>query len=423
MPRTFFIETLGCKLNQFESEAIQTQLLQRGWSLLDDASQADVILVNTCTVTEKAHLKSLKISTKFERLTARLILIMGCATEHLKKDHQWDKRVILVPNQQKNLIPRILEQEIELKDLDSLSGDRFDFGSDVHLSRTRGFLKIQDGCDVKCSYCIVPHVRGKAVSRNYSEVVASFIELIRSGVKEVVLTGINISRYRDEGKNLTDLIHRLITTPGDFRIRLSSLEPDQFSPSFFELFAHPKIASHVHLSLQSGSDRILEAMHRTYDARAWLNIVENLRSACPLIHISTDVIVGFPGETDEDFEQTLNVLHQAGVGKVHQFPFSVRKNTPAASLTNHVPDSVIQLRLKQLKTLSDYLIESYQKSLVGLRERLLIERIGDGQASGWISRYIYLRMEATPTMRRNQWVDGVIRFYSQKTKSLELVLD
>lgn len=416
---SFFIQTLGCKLNQFESEGLAARLLDYGLDEEPTPEKADIVLINTCTVTEKAHLKSLKQSRLLASSRARFVFLLGCDVEQLGSE-PWDERVIEVPNPLKSRVPELVLQYLGGKRTALPEADPFDFDTKVLQHRTRCFLKVQDGCDVGCAYCIVPLVRGRAVSRNLKDVQQTARNLLDQGAREIVLTGINIAHYHSEGVDFNGLLRCLLDLEGEYRLRLSSLEPSIFQDEFYELMNHPRMARHLHLSLQSGSDPVLRRMGRPYTSQNWLEVVQRLRQIDSGFHVSTDIIVGFPGETEVDFESSLDLLQEARVGKVHIFPFSPRRGTQAYRFGDKVSAPVMNQRLSRVRLLAHNLFESYQQGLSGLRDRLLIEKSEGGAVSGWLSRYVYVNVPDQAQRTRNTWVDVLIQRYNAPTGKLEV---
>ncbi len=418
MKATFFIQTLGCKLNQFESDGIAARLLDQGMIAAQDPKSAEVLLINTCTVTEKAELKSLKLSKQYVAHRARFVFLLGCAVDRLRPS-PWNQKVVLVPNNLKSKVPDLVIQYLEGRTPDVKEADPFDYRTRILAERTRGFLKIQDGCDVGCAYCIVPLARGRAVSRPVDDVVTSFQQLLDQGAGEIVLTGINIAHYRSGGVDFCGLLQRLLGIPGDYRLRLSSLEPGIFPIQFYELMRDPRMARHLHLSLQSGSDSVLERMGRPYSVADWLRMVWQLRTIDPSFHISTDIIVGFPGESNEDFESSLSVLKEAGAGRIHIFPFSPRRGTVAYNLKERLPSLLMNERLARLRSVSSELYRSYQQGLVGGVDRVLVEKSDANSASGWISRYVYVSVPTSVKRERNTWIEVRIHGFEINSGRLE----
>lgn len=374
-PLRVSIQTLGCKLNQYESDAIATTLRSAGYSIVD--SEADIRIINSCTVTAKADRKSRNALLRARRSGDALVIMTGCYVgnhrESLVAEGICD---IAVENERKSRIPDIIDayRRGEVYDPDSFDPRLFDFNTPDRSTHTRTNIKIQDGCDGFCTYCIIPHVRGRATSRPIAEVMTDAKRAVDSGAHELILTGVNMSTYSG-GTDFAGLVTKLLSVPGDFRLRISSLEPDELTAEFFELFRNRKLCRHLHLCIQSGSDRTLRAMGRSYDVADFRNALRHLREVDPLFNITTDMIVGFPGETEEDIELNLSAAREFGFGHIHTFPFSARQGTPAALLPDQVPNRVKGEWARRVREISVYLKRSYRSRFVDRVEEVLVERI------------------------------------------------
>ena len=257
---------------------------------------------------------------------------------------------------------------------DQLPASRFGFTPGGRHTRTRTAIKVQDGCDNFCTFCIIPFVRGRAVSRSPEDVVENVKAAVDSGSREIVMTGVNMGRYEQEGMDFVDLLERILAIPGQFRVRISSLEPEPLDDRFVHLFDNPRLCPHLHLCLQSGSDRVLLAMRRTYTVGQYLSFVERIRRRHARFNITTDVLVGFPGETDGDFQQTYGIVRDIGFGHVHTFKYSVRDGTRAARMTEQVSEKVKSERSAAIRELSTQMKRAYRNSLVGQKQTVLLER-------------------------------------------------
>lgn len=400
--RRFALSTLGCRLNQYESEALASELIRRGWVPAQDPREADAILVNTCTVTAKAEAESRRLARRSRG--AKVVLILGCAAEMVQSAlGDGGPQLLFIPNRLKSQAVDILEAAWEGKELALEQADPFAYPAEGPAFRTRAFHKVQDGCAVHCSFCIVPSRRGPPVSRPLSQTLEAARRLIDGGCREIVLTGINLARWREGEKTLGHLVEALLNLEGDWRLRLSSLEPLPHTEGWVDLFAHPRLCRHLHLSLQSGSEAVLKRMRRPHTAQDWLRIALSLRHLDPRFHIGTDLIVGFPGETEADLEATVQLLEQVGIGRTHLFTFSPRAGTPAASLANRIPPSEAARRRRWLSARLEELKRRYLRTLVGLEETMLVEQAQQGRARGWTSRYLSVEVEA-PHARPNQWL-------------------
>lgn len=370
------VATLGCKVNQYETELVRQGLTGDGYRDAGDGEAADLCVVNTCTVTNEGDVKSRQLIRRLHRSNpdARIV-VMGC---YATRDPD---AVAKLPG-----VTDVLTDKRELPDLMMRQGVRTPpDGISRFPGRRRAYVKVQDGCLLRCSYCIIPHVRPSLNSRPVEAVVAEVRRLAEAGHREVVLTGIHLGHYgvewnrhrpKDEWTRLSHLVRRLASLPGDFRIRLSSIEATEVTRELIDVIAdHPdRICPHVHLCLQSGSDAVLRRMRRRWSSRTFLNRCELLRGRVDSdIAITTDVIVGFPGESDEDFQRTCEVSRRAGFSLIHVFPFSPRRGTPAAEMDGAVPREVRSERVDRLRRLSDELRTGYAERLVGRSAEVLIE--------------------------------------------------
>ncbi len=398
-----FVYTLGCKLNQFESAGIAEEFKKLNYEITQNYKDADVIVLNTCTVTSTADAKSRKYARRFARENPdAVIIITGCfATLKAEEISQMIPDVsALVDNTTKPSIPFIVESGI-LKPASHPSppqiftttyskSDTFKYDAGNFLGKTRAFLKIQDGCNRMCSYCIVPFARGRSRSLNSREVIKRFSELIARGFKEVVLTGVDISDYNDGNLNLSKLVRKLLEIKGDFRIRLSSLEPDNVDDELINLISHPKLAPHLHLSLQSGSNKVLEDMKRGYSTDDFMRVVEKARKINPDIGITTDIIVGFPTETDKDFEQTLRIIKDVGFVKVHTFVYSPRYGTSAYRLGDRIPADEKKRRSEEVRKTAEESAFEIGKKFVGKTMKVLVEGFDGDHFYGLSGNYIWI---------------------------------
>jgi threonylcarbamoyladenosine tRNA methylthiotransferase MtaB len=400
MKRKVAFKTLGCRLNQFETDAIVTDFFRSGYEIVRFTDQADVYVINTCTVTNQGDHKS-KTAINQAIRTARegLVVVTGCMAEN---QESWLKEqgdiAYVVDNRHKSRILTLVEAHYngEIVAPDLLDSDVFSFSVAEKSLHTRSMIKIQDGCDNFCTFCIVPMVRGRAVSRPAVSIVENIHEVIRLGYKEIVLTGVNISRYDHEGVDFTGLLKKILNISGDFRVRISSVEPEGYGTAFFDMFSNPKLCPNLHLCLQSGSDRILAEMRRTYKLSSYLKIVEELRRRMPLFNFTTDVMVGFPGETEADFRETCNVIKQVGFSHVHTFKYSVRKGTRAEIMPGHLPESVKHERSLIVRKLAAECKLAYRKSFIGRQQIVLVEKVNkNGMAHGYGEHYVPVEFKAT----------------------------
>ena len=387
-----YVKTLGCKVNQVESESLLSELSHYNVELAEDMSAAQVVVINTCSVTSEADAKTRKAIRKCARQEGVVLAIpTGCsAALHEDELNLLEENVCVVAD--KTSVARFIIDRFSLtkkEQVDSLKTMREDHPA---LFRSRSFVKVQDGCDNFCSYCIVPYARGDVSSTPYADVREHVEELAANGVKEIVLTGINVGRYYDEtaGINtLAELIRRLALSSIE-RIRVSSIEPVHVDESFIDLFStEPKLCEHLHIPLQSGSNLILSAMNRAYTREEFASMVAQLKNAVPHIALTTDVIVGFPGEADEDFAETLELCERCGFAKIHVFRYSQRSGTPAAEMQQIEPEVVAERALR-LRELGEKLASEYRRAQKGRELEVLIEREQNHQLTATSREHIVM---------------------------------
>lgn len=390
------IRTLGCKVNQVESEDIVADLLGKGASLAEEDSAA-VVVINTCTVTGEADKKARKAVRHALGLAQRpVVVVTGClAAVDAPALRMLDPRVVVEVDKS-----RVPARVVEVLGIASAAETprAIRTGSGFH---TRVMLKVEDGCDNHCTYCIVPRARGVPRAEPLGGLVAQVQDLAAAGVGEVVITGINVGRYRDRvtGTDLAGLLDALAAA-GPGRLRLSSIEPPDIDERLLSTVAAlPSFCPHLHVPLQSGSDRVLAAMGRAYTAEEFLARIDAAREAIPGLAVTTDVIVGFPGETEADLEQTLAVCSRAGFSKLHVFRYSRRPDTPAAEMPDQVPPELIAARAERVRSLGHELRSSWLDTLLGAQVELLVERVvADGSAEGTTPQYAKVRIEpGSPT--------------------------
>ena len=375
----FSIVNLGCKVNQVESDAFE-KLLGRASACYSAPEAADLIIVNTCTVTGEAEKKTRKSVRQALRANDHArVIVTGCASAIDPTFFaELGERVIVVPK---------AEMEAFLAEL-AADGSGFsgEGGAGLHHGHARIGIKVQDGCDNACTYCIVHVARGRATSRPAEAVVAEAVALAQSGVREIVLTGINLGSYDADGLDLADLCLRLLAetaelhAPGEppCRFRIGSVEPMDVSMDLIGLLAEARgrLCRHLHLPLQSGSSKVLREMGRPYDAEEYRQLADYLRAMVPEIALTTDIIVGFPGETEQDFEDTCALARHIGFAKIHVFPYSQREGTPAAERPDQVPPGEKAARAARLRTLTDELAAADRAARAGAVELALVERPG-----------------------------------------------
>ncbi|MGI6546129.1 MAG: tRNA (N(6)-L-threonylcarbamoyladenosine(37)-C(2))-methylthiotransferase MtaB [Fastidiosipilaceae bacterium] len=393
---------LGCKVNHYETEAIRQQLTDRGFSIVPFEEWADVYVVNTCTVTAEAARKSRQMTRRARRLNPQaLVVAVGCDVEMEREMLDAD---IMIGNKGKSKVAKIVCERLSLNSSESPDSDRFtplspndlfeNMGEVTAQNETRATVKIQDGCDNFCSYCAIPYVRGRVRSRLPDQVVAEVESLAAHGFVEIVLTGIHVCSYGKEwqwnGPRLLDLADRLSKIDGIRRIRLGSIEPNSVTREFARRFAqNAKLCPHLHLSLQSGARKTLERMNRNYDPTRYRKAVGDLRAFSPQISLTTDVIVGFPGESADDHLESLEFCRSIGFNNIHVFRYSVREGTVAARLPNRVSGAVAEERSREFLALAGDLRTRISRSLVGTIQDVLLEQKNQtGYLVGYSAGYI-----------------------------------
>ncbi len=405
--------TLGCKVNQYETQFLREGLLSAGYTDAEDQQPADLCVVNTCTITNEGDSKSRQIIRRMNRENpdARIV-VMGCyATRE-------PEAVAALPG-----VSEVITDKREMPDLLGRFGV-VDIPNGISGldGRHRAYVKVQDGCLLKCSYCIIPTVRPRMESRPLSDVMDEVKRLIDNGFREVILTGIHLGHYgvdfnkgkpKDEWTRLSHLVHQICELPGDFRVRLSSIEATEVTRELIQVMQQypEKVCPHLHVCVQSGSDRILRAMKRRWTRKHIIDRCEVVKEALHLPAFSTDLIVGFPGETEADFEDSLDICRQIGFSKIHMFPFSPRRTTLAAEMGNQIPKSVKSERGAIVKQLETELRADYYQRLKGEKLQVLVEKVSEGfeqnAAVGTSCRYGQVEI-AADGIADNDLVDVVV---------------
>ena len=392
--------TLGCKVNTYESEYIINELKKASYEIKDFNDICDVYIINTCTVTNSSDAKSKKmIRQAIRRNPMACVVAMGCFIA-ANFDYQEEGLDIVIGNKDKSNIVSLLDEYFENKELinKQYTGRLKEF-EDMYIEefpgRTRAFVKIQDGCDNFCSYCIIPFVRGRCRSKEEDKVVEEITTLIDNGYHEVVLTGIHTGSYGvDLETNFAHLLRRLVQIPNLNRLRISSIEVTELNDEVLVLLKESNVlVDHLHIPLQAGSDKILKDMKRKYDLDFYFKKIEEIRNIRPDIAISTDVIVGFPGEREEEFQKTLDTCRKVGFSKIHVFPYSERKGTASASLPNPVSGSEKKDRARRLIELSKELEIKYMKKYLNKEVEVLIEEVKDGYSYGHTGNYLEVKIK------------------------------
>ena len=381
------LDSLGCKLNQAETEALARQFVGAGYELVASPAEADVYILNTCTVTHIADRKSRHLLRRARRLNPEAVVVAtGCYAERAPRELAGVGGVNLVlGNSDKPHLRRLLEESgcLDLPASGPVSPD-----SCYRGFRTRAFIKVQDGCHNLCAYCIVPLVRGGERSLPAGEVVSQVRERAAQGYREVVLTGVRVGSYGDNGVNLAGLLERILAETGVERVRLSSIQPQEVSPELVGLFGNGRLCPHVHLCLQSGSDGVLRRMGRRYSRSDYEEAVSLIRRAVPEVAITSDVMVGFPGETDAEFEESLSFCRRMEFARIHVFSYSRRSGTGAAELPNQVSDRVKKQRSRMMLSLAEESAQSFRRHFLGRTMPVLFEQRSGGVWSGLTANYI-----------------------------------
>ena len=410
MNRKIAFRTLGCRLNQYETDALASTFKKNDYNIVDYNDKADVYVVNTCTVTKQSDTKSRNIIRQATKTNEEaLVVVTGCMVNNHrdKLEQSLDNVTYFVENEEKSQIYNLIDAHYkgEVYHPKKDSAQLFNYEAAEHTFHTRSMIKIQDGCDNFCTFCIIPKVRGRAKSRPYDEIEENIRQVVDYGYKEIVLTGVNIGRYEYNGMKFEDLVERVLEIPGDFRVRISSIEPDGFGKKLYRLFRHPKLAPHLHLCIQSGSDKTLLKMRRMYTVDEFRQIVNDVRAVRPDFNFTTDVIVGFPGETEEDFNETVDVVKELGFSHIHTFKYSMREGTRAARMKEHLPDKLKSQRSEIIRELTENNKLEYRKSFIGKQQRVLVEKIDEnGYAHGYGEHYIPVKF-AGAGLKKNEFYD------------------
>ncbi|MBO5479332.1 MAG: tRNA (N(6)-L-threonylcarbamoyladenosine(37)-C(2))-methylthiotransferase MtaB [Clostridia bacterium] len=396
--KTVAFYTLGCKVNQYETNAMKQKFIQEDYEIVDFEDSADVYVVNTCTVTNMSDRKSRQIIRRAKEKNSNAILVVvGCyaqvAKDELEKIDEVD--IVLGNQEKKDIISYIKEYENEK--MESISDVLYEkefaeFGQTTYTDKTRAVIKVQDGCDRFCSYCIIPYARGRVRSRKSQEVVSEIEKIAEQGIKEVVITGIHLASYGKDFKPhipLLELLKQINEIQGIERIRLGSLEPTLMQKEFIEeLVKLEKVCNHFHLSLQSGCDETLQRMNRRYTVEEFEKGIELIRKNYPNISLTTDIIVGFPGETKEEFAKTYEFLKRIDFYKMHVFKYSPRKGTKAAVMPNQIPGEIKEERSRKLIELSNKNQEMQNKKYIGKELEVLFEEQDGEYIKGHTTNYI-----------------------------------
>ena len=399
---TASFHTFGCKLNQYETEALASEFRNRGFSLVPSDQPADVYVINTCTVTSKSEQKARRLIRKISREhPSSLLIVTGCYAQLNPGDLQALGSNVQVISQERKAslmeLPGLLVKQGSAAhasaDLPGHAGpadpgepgrsDPFRYRVDRYSYHSRAFLKVQDGCDYRCSYCRVPLARGRSRSLDPQVAVERAREIEQHGYREIVLTGVNLTAYRFGDTELPALLEKILAGSERLRLRLSSLEPERIKAELTEILYSPRICAHFHLPIQSGSDPVLLRMRRRYRSERVVRAVQLLRRAKADPFLAADIIVGFPGEGEPDFQATVELIETLGLSKLHVFPFSPRPGTAAEHPRDPVPERIRDERVHRLLALSEKLHERYIERWVGRPVEVVLEKDGFAEAGGW----------------------------------------
>lgn len=415
MKKVAFI-TLGCKVNQYETNAMTQKFIENGYKVVEHNEKADIYIINTCTVTNMSDRKSRQMLRRVKELNEKSIVVAcGCYAQVAKNELEKIEEIdLILGNTEKKNIVKYLEEymenqqkQIEVEDV-MQKRDFVDFGNVTYTEKTRAVIKVQDGCDRFCSYCIIPYARGRVRSRKSESILSEIKKIAEEGIKEVVITGIHVASYGKDFKEeykLIDLLEEINQIEGIKRIRLGSIEPLLINEEFIKrLIKLEKVCHHFHLSLQSGCDETLKRMNRRYTTEQFRDIVNLLRKYYKDVILTTDIIVGFPGETEEEFNKNYKFLKEIKFYKMHVFKYSPRKGTKAAQMNHQIDGNKKEERSQKLIELSNDNERKYNKEYIGKNVEVLFEEEKDGSYKGHTSNYIlaYLPKENVRNKMENK---------------------
>lgn len=433
MEKTVAFYTLGCKVNQYETNAMEQQFIQNNYKIVENTEKADIYVINTCTVTNMADRKSRQMLRRVKEINqSAVIVVCGCYAQVAKKELEQIPEVdIILGINEKNKIVQIVEEYlankdniIEVADV-SKQKEFLDFGDVTYTEKNRAVIKVQDGCNMFCSYCLIPYARGRIRSRKIENVVSEIEKIAKQGIKEVVITGIHVASYGKDFDNenirLINLLEEINKIEGIERIRLSSLEPTIVDEEFAQRLSKlEKICDHFHLSLQSGCDETLKRMNRKYTTARYKESTEILRKYYPNANFTTDVIVGFPGETNEEFNQTYKFLKEIGFYKMHIFKYSPRKGTVAEKLPNQVDGNIKEERSRKLIELSNNMQNEKNSQYIGKTVKVLFEEYENEYYKGHTTNYMVVKVQ---TKEQEGFIDNIkdVEITENDTQTEELI--
>ena len=444
MKKTVSFYTLGCKVNQYETNAMEQQFIKNNYEIVENTQKADIYVINTCTVTNMAERKSRQMLRRVKEINPSAVLVVcGCYAQVAKNELEQIPEIdIILGINEKNEIVQIVENYIEKMaeqdkksqkaEIDDVSKQKefLDFGDVTYTEKNRAVVKVQDGCNMFCSYCIIPYARGRIRSRKIESVVSEIKKIAKEEIKEVVITGIHVASYGKDFDNentskkirLIDLLEAINKIDGIDRIRLSSLEPTIVDEEFAtRLSKLDKICDHFHLSLQSGCDETLKRMNRKYTTQIYRDAVATLRKYYPEASFTTDVIVGFPGETDEEFAKTYEFLKEIDFYRLHVFKYSPRRGTVAEKMPNQIDGNEKEERSNKLIELSNSTENKHNQSYIGKTVKVLFEEFEDGFFKGHTTNYMMVKVageEEQSDKFVNKILDVKIKENNDETREL-----
>ena len=444
MKKTVSFYTLGCKVNQYETNAMEQQFIKNNYEIVENTQKADIYVINTCTVTNMAERKSRQMLRRVKEINPSAVLVVcGCYAQVAKNELEQISEIdIILGINEKNEIVQIVEnymekmaeqdkksQEAEIDDV-SKQKEFLDFGDVTYTEKNRAVVKVQDGCNMFCSYCIIPYARGRIRSRKIESVVSEIEKIAKEEIKEVVITGIHVASYGKDFDNentskkirLIDLLEAINKIDGIDRIRLSSLEPTIVDEEFAtRLSKLDKICDHFHLSLQSGCDETLKRMNRKYTTQIYRDAVATLRKYYPEASFTTDVIVGFPGETDEEFAKTYEFLKEIDFYRLHVFKYSPRRGTVAEKMPNQIDGNKKEERSNKLIELSNNTENKHNKNYIDKTVKVLFEEFEDGFFKGHTTNYMMVKVAGSEEQLGkfvNKILDVKIKENNDETREL-----
>ena len=444
MKKTVSFYTLGCKVNQYETNAMEQQFIKNNYEIVENTQKADIYVINTCTVTNMAERKSRQMLRRVKEINPSAVLVVcGCYAQVAKNELEQIPEIdIILGINEKNEIVQIVENYMEKMaeqdkksqkaEIDDVSKQKefLDFGDVTYTEKNRAVVKVQDGCNMFCSYCIIPYARGRIRSRKIESVVSEIEKIAKEGIKEVVITGIHVASYGKDFDNentskkirLIDLLEAINKIDGIDRIRLSSLEPTIVDEEFAtRLSKLDKICDHFHLSLQSGCDETLKRMNRKYTTQIYRDAVATLRKYYPEASFTTDVIVGFPGETDEEFAKTYEFLKEIDFYRLHVFKYSPRRGTVAEKMPNQIDGNKKEERSNKLIELSNNTENKHNKNYIDKTVKVLFEEFEDGFFKGHTTNYMMVKVAGSEEQLGkfvNKILDVKIKENNDETREL-----